>query len=112
VKFRRINAMNKEYNGYTNYETWLVSLWIDNDEGLQRYWIEESEHIESVSSLQDSLQTYFDEHIPPEEELNGVYLDLMNYALSSVNWYEIAEELYNEYHAKNEESEGESDATI
>ena len=23
-----------EYNGYTNYETWNVCLWIGNDEGL------------------------------------------------------------------------------
>ena len=22
---------NKRYNGYTNYETWNVALWIDND---------------------------------------------------------------------------------
>jgi hypothetical protein len=22
------------YNGYKNYETWNVALWIDNDEGL------------------------------------------------------------------------------
>ena len=24
-----------EYNGWTNYETWNVALWIDNDQGLQ-----------------------------------------------------------------------------
>jgi hypothetical protein len=28
------NITDQEYNGWTNYETWNVALWIQNDEGL------------------------------------------------------------------------------
>ena len=28
------NLTDTEYNGWTNYETWNVALWLQNDEGL------------------------------------------------------------------------------
>src|SRR4051794_430341 len=28
---------DKRYNGWTNYETWLVALWADNDEASYHY---------------------------------------------------------------------------
>ena len=28
------NIQDTTYNGWTNYETWNVALWINNDEGL------------------------------------------------------------------------------
>ena len=30
----RSNIADQTYNGWTNYETWNVALWIGNDEGL------------------------------------------------------------------------------
>ena len=29
--------MSQEYNGWTNYETWNVALWMDNDETSYQY---------------------------------------------------------------------------
>jgi len=28
------NILSTEYNGWENYETWNVALWINNDQGL------------------------------------------------------------------------------
>ncbi len=30
--------MTKTYNGWPNYETWNVMLWLDNDEGMYRFY--------------------------------------------------------------------------
>lgn len=30
-------TMSQEYNGWTNYETWNVALWMDNDESSYQY---------------------------------------------------------------------------
>lgn len=31
------------YNGWTNYETWNVNLWMDNSEGAQSYYQEQAD---------------------------------------------------------------------
>ena len=32
--------MSDKYNGWHNYETWVVNLWMDNERGQQDYWLE------------------------------------------------------------------------
>ena len=93
----------KNYNGWTNYETWAVSLWMDNDEGAQSYWREQAESaLENPGSyytkcltrkeraaiaLADSIKAQHEEAQP---EVSGVFADLLNAAMSEVNWREIA----------------------
>ena len=98
----------KEYNGWTNYETWLVKLWLDNDQGAAEYWEEEArEAMQDVvekdtfsaddlrnsaaydlaDRLKDWHENYVEEVMPSPA---GFLNDLINSALSEVNWEEIA----------------------
>ena len=83
------------YNGWSNYETWNVKLWMDND-GSDQYWNEQAEEIakqygkdNSASYLADMLKEEMNENAP---DLGAsCFSDLLSAALSEVDWYEIAE---------------------
>ena len=90
------------YQGWKNYETWLVKLWIDNDQASAEDWqarakgeYEDAEADKVFTKLEraklnlaDDLKAEFEDNAP---ELQGCYADLLNAALSEVDWYEIAE---------------------
>lgn len=92
---------DKTYNGWTNYETWVVNLWMDNDPGDQEFFRETAKEIYDESAAKawltreevarhrfaDWLKEHYDENIP---EMPGVYGDLLGGALGEVNWHEIA----------------------
>lgn len=107
---------NEEYNGWTNYETWNVKLWIDNEGSLQ-FWEEIAESIyndserskyatkldNAVYSLAENLKdTIANEQMP---ELKGCYADLLNGALSEVNWHEISRSIFDNVETYDEDGE-------
>jgi hypothetical protein len=101
-----MQTQERTYNGWTNYETWAVKLWIDNEQGSYSYWEEAAQEIlddtdtddtreerkrEAVGELAGRLK---DEHNEAMPELGAsIWSDLLGAALSEVDWYEIAEAL-------------------
>jgi hypothetical protein len=78
------------YNGHANYETWAVSLWINDNTATQNRWAEIARNNRNTADIADALKDSYAEDMP---ELDGVWADLLNAALSEVDWYEIAEDL-------------------
>ena len=90
-------------NGWSNYETWVVNLWLGNDEdsyktcrSLAERCFEEAVADEvfcrkerACYQLSNELKEMIEERNPIASEAS-VYADLLNASLGEVNWREIA----------------------
>lgn len=107
---RKMAKTNEEtgYNGWTNYETWAVSLWVDNEQASYLYWREQAErHRQEAPNASEfrrgilteeeearfNLAKQLKEEITDASPLTeaSLYTDLLFAALSEVNWAEIAD---------------------
>ena len=53
----QLNALDVSYNGWNNYETWNVALWINNTEGLYHLAQECGCYEDFVNSLPKNAKT-------------------------------------------------------
>lgn len=80
-------AQTNGYNGYANYETWCVNLWLNNDQGsyeATRELVADGEGYEAAERLKDWIGN---DLFPLKEP--SMFSDLLTSALSEVNWLEI-----------------------
>jgi hypothetical protein len=117
-----IVSNDKKYNGWVNYETWCAKLWMDNDEGSYRHWGEIAQECYDAAEAGESYASQTredaaaytlserlkDEHEEGTPTVTGVYADLLNAALSEVNWYEIAQSLLEDVDKDANEPESET----
>lgn len=97
---------DKGYNGWANYETWNVALWMGND-GSDDFWRERAEELvkdegreEAVADLAQEIEGQHDDNMP---EVSGTYADLLSASLREVNWYEIAQHYVDDVENESEE---------
>ena len=97
------------YQGWTNYETWAVALWLGNDEYSYKLWrnvtqqhltdklgrdYEETNDPDAKSdatlSLSRELENWLENNNPLADQNASLFTDLMTTAINEANCYEIA----------------------
>lgn len=115
--------MNKsEYNGWTNYETWLVNLWLNNDESIVEWMIDKVRELRDFYTEPDeggpsvnnasvlramtiAVEDYMTEMVLEGIEEGSLRFDILVQFLREVNWKEIADHMIDaEYEVHLEES--------
>lgn len=109
---------DETYNGWANYETWAVGMYLngnydgpgtyyaavetvraaieDIEHPTSEYWtVEQSYRFTVAEALKDMVEEYTNPHTidddHPDPQLHPLVSDLLNAALSSVDWDEIAD---------------------
>jgi hypothetical protein len=86
-----LNMNTATYNGWHNYETWNVSLWINNDEGFYNLISEMTNDARDEDELASSLESLIMDEAP---QLTGIYADLLTTSLRAVDWNELAADFW------------------
>lgn len=84
--------MADTYNGWKNYETWLVKLWMDNEEVTYKFYKAMAEtYVGAEYAAYEFGQAIKNDIVNDQPVFTGVYADLLTAALDKVDFFEIAE---------------------
>lgn len=101
---------DKEYNGWTNWETWSVALYVGEgliDEDSIRDAVKEHEgDAYAVGQwVRDLVEEYAEEGLGADRD-GGLAAHFVRGCLGSVDWYSIGSHMVEDYAPEAEESEG------
>ena len=82
-------TVSTEYNGWSNRETWIVNMWLTNDECYYDELCNILKRFETVDEQAEELEQYV-RFISSADDNIGMTGDLLNTSLGRIDWYEIA----------------------
>jgi hypothetical protein len=82
---------NTTYQGWSNRETWLASLWLNNDEASYALLLEAGRQGEEPFDRADWLERQLREQLDDEAGDASFWSDLLSTAFSRINWVEVVD---------------------
>lgn len=79
----------RNYNGWANYETWNLHLWLSNDPACQEMAEELCEGLEPYEAA-ERLKEWAQEYVDSLGIGPSFASDMLNASLSQVDWREVA----------------------
>ena len=88
---KEMSELTLTYNGWVNRETWLISLWLNNDEYNYRLLSDILELNVSNSNKAKILQEVVEDQMYDLDLGASLFSDLLSTSLSKVDWLEVIE---------------------
>lgn len=98
--------MCNEVNGWPNYETWNIALWLTNDQSdyeMTQEWIADLDDpydSDAAYELSKVIKEYVEDNNPLLDDAS-MYSDMLSAAISTCDFYRIAERWIEDYIAEN-----------
>ncbi len=84
-----MSELTLTYNGWVNRETWLINLWLNNDEHNYRLLTDILELNLSSSNKAKKLQELVEDQMYDLDLRANLFSDLLATSLSKVDWLEV-----------------------
>ena len=79
------------YNGWSNRETWLASLWLNNEESSYELLLQAYKRSSTDFERADWLEKQLRDQLDDEAGDASMWSDLLSTAFYRINWVEVIE---------------------